>query len=231
MIEAQTAKIIYEENANVEAQVEHIKDPKTKARVSAHLSQPRVFALYYEDGVSFYVQQKDKTIKGDKSEALDLEKQKVKKIEIGKQDGGTYKNQHELSYLRSTNLFGRRFLIKDSLATINWVLKNDVKKIGTFDCKKAIATVDGMPVEAWYTSDITIPDGPSDYYGLPGLIIELVTENKIYHAIQVDFDNFEFNFERPSKGKEITRADYIKIRDEKINELKSGNGNVLRIGG
>lgn len=67
--------------------------------------------------------------------------------------------------------------IKDTIPNYKWSFHNDSKEILGYICKKAttIANKSGIEqnITAWYTPDIPISDGPLDYSGLPGLILEL----------------------------------------------------------
>lgn len=54
--------------------------------------------------------------------------------------GGTYyKNVKEKSYTVDKEVFGKEFLIKDSLPKYEWVLSQETKKIGDYTCFKATA--------------------------------------------------------------------------------------------
>ena len=48
-----------------------------------------------------------------------------------------YKNTKEVSFINQNELFGKVFLIKDSLQTYQWQLQKDTKNIGKFTCYKA----------------------------------------------------------------------------------------------
>lgn len=54
--------------------------------------------------------------------------------------GGTYyKNVKEKTYTVDKEVFGKEFLIKDSLPKYDWVLSQESKKIGDYTCFKATA--------------------------------------------------------------------------------------------
>lgn len=222
---AQSYTIEYEERANIENQLKHVSDPETRKRVSAHLSKATTFFLYYENGESLYIQEKeDKT----ENQDLNLEKDKSKKIEIGKNGGGIYKNFKNKEYLHEADVLGKQLLVTDKLEKINWEFQNEEKKIGTINCKKAKATINNEEIIAWYNDDVAIQDGPKDFYGLPGLIIEVIAEKKTYHAINLKKNKDKLEIKKPTEGAKVSKADYLKILDEKINELKRGVGNSLR---
>lgn len=222
---AQSYTIEYEERANIENQLKHVSDPETRKRVSAHLSKATTFFLYYENGESLYIQEKEDKIE---NQDLTLEKDKNKKIEIGKNGGGIYKNFKSKEYLHEADVLGKQLLVTDKLEKINWEFLNEEKKIGTINCKKAKATINNEEIIAWYNDDVAIQDGPKDFYGLPGLIIEVIAEKKTYHAINLKKNKDKLEIKKPTEGAKVSKADYLKILDEKINELKRGIGNSLR---
>lgn len=222
---AQSYTIEYEERANIENQLKHVSDPETRKRVSAHLSKATTFFLYYENGESLYIQEKEDKIE---NQDLTLEKDKSKKIEIGKNGGGIYKNFKNKEYLHEADVLGKQLLVTDKLEKINWEFLNEEKKIGTINCKKAKATINNEEIIAWYNDDVAIQDGPKDFYGLPGLIIEVIAEKKTYHAINLKKNKDKLEIKKPKEGAKVSKADYLKILDEKINELKRGIGNSLR---
>lgn len=58
----------------------------------------------------------------------------------GSGDGKYYKNIQDKSYTNETELFGKKFLIKDNLPQWEWVLGSETKKIGNYTCYKATVT-------------------------------------------------------------------------------------------
>lgn len=223
-VNGQSLTIQYEERANIENQLKNVTDPETRKRVSAHLSKASNYLLYYEDGTSLYFQE----LKKDNTRNLNLlEDTETKKVEIGKDAGGVYKNHNTKEYLHEADLLGKKFLVMDELKKYDWELVEEYKTIGTYQVRKATAIINGEDVIAWYTLDIPIQDGPKDYYGLPGLIIELIGEKKTYHAVKVSKNKSKISITKPTKGQKINRENYNKTLNEKLNELKQGIGNSL----
>jgi GLPGLI family protein len=58
------------------------------------------------------------------------------------------------------------------LQEIEWAVFPEIKKIGNYDCQKAIGKFGGRTYEAWFTKEIPYQDGPWKLHGLPGLILE-----------------------------------------------------------
>lgn len=220
---AQSVRVRYEERANIENQLKHVTDPEVKKNVTKHLSKPVLYVLFYQDGVSLYIKD-EKRVNVD--EDINLVGHQTKKIEIGKNSGGIYKNQLTKEYLQEADVLGKRFLVKDLLHPYSWNLTEQEKLIGNFKVIKATATINDDHVEAWYAVDLPIQDGPNYYYGLPGLIIELHTDKKSYYALEVEKNADKIKFDKPSRGERVTRFEYQKILKKKIDDLKRGIGNA-----
>ncbi|SFM99599.1 GLPGLI family protein [Chryseobacterium oleae] len=54
-----------------------------------------------------------------------------------------------------------------------WKILPDKAKIGELAAQKAVCEFAGRKWTAWFTTDLLIQDGPSKFYGLPGLIVKL----------------------------------------------------------
>ncbi len=90
-------------------------------------------------------------------------------------------------------------------------------------------------VTAWFTPQIPVSNGPGEFAGLPGLILELNVYRTTLLCSKIVMNPKESEkIEPPKKGKEVTRAEYVKIVKEKTDELREnfrGGGNNRRGGG
>jgi len=83
-------------------------------------------------------------------------------------------------------------------------------------------------VTAWYTPQIPIGNGPGEYAGLPGLILELNYYRTTILCSKIVMNPKEADaIKEPNKGKEVTREEYNKIVKEKMEEMR---GNFRRGG-
>lgn len=113
-------------------------------------------------------------------------------------------------FLKKTNTS-----IKDSIPKYKWILGNETQTIAGYTCKKATTTRDLGVVQnitAWYCEEIPISDGPSQFNGLPGLILQIEIGN--YNTIK--FEKIKFlkdenvDLEAPeNKVKMVTIKQYI----------------------
>lgn len=75
---------------------------------------------------------------------------------------------------------GYRFIIKERIYPFKWVLQNETKMIGKFECKKATTYFRGRNYIAWYSTKIPTDSGPWKFSGLPGLILEVYDFDKLF---------------------------------------------------
>ena len=169
-----------------------------------------------------------------------------------------YKNILEKRMANKTELMGKVFLIKDNLVTYDWKLTGETKNIGNYTCYKAvfekeeesieINMIDGDVKEekvlkkrtlvAWYTPDIPISNGPRDYGGLPGLILEVNDGDLTIVCSEIVLNPKEVKeIKEPIKGKIVTRKKFGAIAKEKTKEMmdrfrsRDGKGLEIRIEG
>ncbi|MCB0442777.1 MAG: GLPGLI family protein [Flavobacterium sp.] len=123
--------------------------------------------------------------------------------------------------------------------------KGDSKEVDTEEKKEETKTtnfMDGweMPTEtqitAWYTPDIPINQGPENYWGLPGLILEVSDGKTVILCSKVVLNTKDKKeIKAPKRGKEVSQAEYDKIVLEKMTEMREMNqgrgGMQFRIGG
>ncbi len=165
--------------------------------------------------------------------------------------GVLYKNTAERRYEREEDLMGKSFIIKDSLQNYNWQLTSETKKIGSYNCQKAVhskivevkkfstemenmeTVIDTVRTEAWFTMDIPISNGPETYYGLPGLILEVKNGNQVIICTKIVLNPEEgVEIEQPRKGKVIDSESFKALSEEKMKEMMkrySGDGESIKI--
>lgn len=178
-----------------------------------------------------------------------------------------YKNLKENRYTNKTEVFGKEFLIKDALEARDWKLEKETKNIGEYTCFKAtynttrtIMTAESdserdpkdntsmveeepITITAWYTPQIPLQHGPSEYDGLPGLILEVNDGSETILCSKLVLNPEKgISIKEPVKGKEVTEAEYRAILDAKMKEMneqfegdgrkkEGGNRMQIRIGG
>lgn len=162
--------------------------------------------------------------------------------------GDQYKNIKDNKLVQSQEFYGKRFLVKDDLYKLEWKLGTETKKIGNYICYKAKAFVpkkeidwydfswsdlrkkekpdqpekDMLLIEAWYTTQIPVAQGPAEYWGLPGLILEVSRGNTTLLCTEITINpENKITIEAPSKGKGITKSNYTKTVQKKMVEMRN----------
>jgi GLPGLI family protein len=187
-----------------------------------------------------------------------------------------YKNVKNKTFAVEKEVFGKEFLIQDTLPKINWKMENETRKIGNYTCYKATATVPAnksdfrnyrmktdakkdetkkedspkannimdqveMPkdktITAWYALEIPVNQGPENYWGLPGLILEVTDGRTTILCSKVVLNPKEkAEIKAPTKGEKVTQAKYDEIVAKKAEEMREmyqsrgGNGMQIRMG-
>ena len=176
--------------------------------------------------------------------------------------GDQYKNVKDTLLVQSQEFYGKKFLVKDKLQDIDWKLGSETKKIGNYQCFKAMALVpsdelswynfswdklrrqepqkdslgnDIIPemkmtqVEAWYTPQIPVSHGPSEFWGLPGLILEVSADNTTMLCSKIVINpKEELKIEAPKRGEEINKVDYQATIVEKMKDFRNNRGRRRR---
>lgn len=91
-----------------------------------------------------------------------------------------------------------------------------------------------IKITAWYTPEIPISQGPENYYGLPGLILEISDGKTTVLCSKVVLNiKDKKEIKAPKKGKPVTQAEYDKIVKEKMEEMREmgRGGRGFRMGG
>ncbi len=152
-----------------------------------------------------------------------------------------YNNLKEQRFANMNEMFGKMFLIKDSITTRDWQMEKETKNIGDYTCFKATYTYERdemrmrsssddeteeepkketITVTAWYTPQIPVSSGPAEFNGLPGLILEVSDgELSILCSKVVINPKNGVKIKEPNNGKVVTQEKYDEILEKKMKEM------------
>ncbi len=168
--------------------------------------------------------------------------------------GKQYKNVVDNALVQAQEFYGKRFLVKDALQPIEWKMGSETKQIGGYTCFKATAVlpaaelqwfnfswndlrnsqtgnddIELTEIEAWYTLQIPVKHGPAEFWGLPGLILEVSAGNTTMLCSEIVINPKERReIAPPDKGKIITKKDYRTTIIEKMTEMRDNRGRRRR---
>jgi GLPGLI family protein len=166
-----------------------------------------------------------------------------------------YKNLKDKVALSEEDLFDKPFLVSEKLQDYKWEISSETKMIGGYSCQKAISTKPVSEEEmveyeaelkkkessatnlfsvekpkeqivtVWFTTEIPVSNGPNNYWGLPGLILEVNDGKTVLLCSKIVLNPKEkFEIKKPKKGKAVTREAFDKISAAKLESLKDKNG-------
>ncbi|WP_159018440.1 GLPGLI family protein [Algibacter sp. L3A6] len=206
----------------------NIRSAAGNTEISDKVKKPKYYGYTYSNGVSLL---KLISNEGTTIDTTFVGDEKLK--DKGLETVYTYIKSHEENYYKNfnTNLYrlevskrnknqiNKNVSIKDTIPVYNWSLENLNQTIAGYNCKKAttIKTVGPrvINITAWYCEDLPISDGPMDYSGLPGMILQIeVEKNTIIKFEKLKYfksENIEI-VEPTNKTKMLTIQEYIKTR-------------------
>lgn len=234
----------------------------------------KTFTLYFDKTASIYEEEQKLDAPGTQAGGGGMRMM----MSFAGGGGKMYKNVKDKTYTIDKEMMGKEFLVKDTLAKLNWKMESETKKIGNYLCYKATAVqavsksdfrnfrrkndddnkdkkddkkddkekstniMDQveMPKEvtvtAWYTPDIPINQGPENYWGLPGLILEVNNGKTTILCSKVVLNSKDKKeIKAPTNGKVVTQKEFDDIVVKKMEEMKEmyrgqGRGQGIRFG-
>ena len=172
-------------------------------------------------------------------------------------EGKKYLNLKDKKSIVENEIFGKEFLIVEPLEKPDWKLVDETKKIGDYNCFKAELQIlvsekqrkeyeeflkkeevkpalfkmeepkDKVTV-AWYTPEIPVSFGPNNYWGLPGLILEINEEDNIILCSKVILSNKEKSkIKVPNSGEKVTQMKFDEIEKKKTDSMKDEDGVII----
>ena len=149
-------------------------------------------------------------------------------MRFGRENRVLYKNFPEDEMTDSRDFMQKQFLIKGFITPRQWKIGKKQKQILGYNCMEASCRVDSATlVTAWFTPQLSISNGPADYQGLPGMILQISINDgeRTITATEINLKDADVSvIVEPTKGKEITSDEFEKIREEKMKEMNLQQG-------
>ena len=131
-------------------------------------------------------------------------------------------NLEDQTYLKYMDQMGKTFIVRDSLNAPKWRVMNEIRDILGHMCMKAVTedSIRGQKITAWFASDIPVPVGPEEQFGLPGLILayDINDGMLIVEAEKITFGEPTEIIALPKKmkGREVSGSEYLDLVSEFI---------------
>jgi GLPGLI family protein len=187
--------------------------------------------LFFNDNETIFRNVKDNN---DVEESSDEEEGNLTQLKINIPQAVYYTNKANNEYVNATNFLGKDFLIKDVIKQEKWKLTGEQKSFLGYNCQKATLIDDKKILTVWFTPQLPTVAGPNALAGLPGMILIAEYDNgqKTIIASEVNLKALDATtIVKPNKGSVVTKAEFNKIRDEKLAEMGavSGSGGTRMI--
>lgn len=99
------------------------------------------------------------------------------------------------------------------------------KESDSTSTKEEEKTPKTIEVVAWYTPQIPVNQGPDDYWGLPGLILEINADRTTILCTKIVINPEEKEeIDKPKKGQKVTQEEYNEIVTKKMEEMREMYG-------
>ena len=242
--------ILKNKNGDSDAKIDKDVDPEFQKAIDEAIKKAseKKYSLIFNKTESLFEEEKELT----KPQAGSMV------VTIDFSGGGKkYLNLKENITKCEDEIFGKEFLIEEPLKKMEWKLIDETKKIGDYTCQKAELIIpvsekdlkeyeeflkrdavkpqlfkmdkpQDKKIVAWYTSEIPVALGPNNYWGLPGLILELNEENLIFLCSKVTLSNkAKYTINPPSNGKKVSQKEFDEIEKKKLDSMRDEDGNII----
>lgn len=248
------SKYIYKSEKKLTDEVDKIREDKEldeALKIAMKKSSEKTFTLLFNKHEAVYEENEELEKPSAPSGGFS--------VSISMTGGGKkYMNTKEKISLEEDEVFEKEFLIEEPLVQPDWKLINESKKIGEYSCFKAELIVPVTDVQkqnyqdflkreekkpalfkmeepkdkvimAWYTPEIPMSFGPDNYWGLPGLILEINEENMIILCSKVVLNTkSKLNVKRPKKGDKVSQKEFDAIQKKKLDSMKNEDGMIIQ---
>ncbi len=211
-----TGKVTYEEKFDMYRRLPPDREDMKDMIPQFHTS---IWELLYRGDESVYQHQKQ-----EETETTSTQGNTQMSMRFGgRENRVVYKNIALDTMIDSREFMQKQFLITGVPTERKWKIGKQSKEILGYNCLQASFQADSATnIVAWFTPQIQQFNGPSDYQGLPGLILQVDMNDgeRVITATDIKFEGVDASvIVAPTKGKEVTAEEFEKIRQDKMKEM------------
>lgn len=154
-------------------------------------------------------------------------------IIVSRGKGKYYYNSTKAELLHEKSFDGNLFLIEKPIDTKKWKFVNEELKIGNYTCYKATrefkfknrnGELKTRKQIVWYTPQIPLSFGPTEFVGFPGLVLKVVNGTTTIYAKYINLGK-NVKLKTPNKSaKKITEKEYEKQISNSIMQFRKNKG-------
>ena len=132
-----------------------------------------------------------------------------------------YKNHSDHRMLSQASVDGKEYLIEQLLTDFKWQTGNREREILGYVCIEATSTERDSHVTAWYAPDIPVSDGPSYFWGLPGLILHLDMGDgyRVFSCTSIKEADNLLDIIPPREGEKMSKEQFDNMVLERIEQM------------
>ena len=132
----------------------------------------------------------------------------------------TYKNLSLSKVIEQQNMFGKDFLVLDSIENFKWKISaGEQKVVAGYTCMKAFYKDSTNNFVVFFTTQIPKKNGPDKFGGLPGVILEVQSAQTHIIATEV-INSLVPELLIPSKGDKMSRKEFTDMVKQKTEEMR-----------
>ena len=130
------------------------------------------------------------------------------------------------SRIEQREFMGKNFVITGGLDQKGWKITGEAAQIAGYPCMKAELqdTTNDRTLIAWFTPQVGIPTGPDTYAQLPGLVLQVETDDNSLTITPRELNWGEVDekaIDAPRKGKEITDEEYQEMVRKTVENMRA----------
>ena len=134
-----------------------------------------------------------------------------------------YTNPSLSEFLSQMDVFGKKYLISDTLKPAPWKFGTETKVVQGYECMQAYYTTADerkQTITAWYTTKLPAMLGPDRYNTLPGAVLAVDVNNaeRVIVAKTIELRPLtKKEMKVPTDGQKVTPEEFKKIMQEQRN--------------
>lgn len=149
-------------------------------------------------------------------------------IKMTEPDDQFYVDIEKQKTIEKKEFMTRNFLITSEVDASGWKMAGEQKTILDYACLKAVKTnEEGTETIVWFAPAIPVSTGPSANIGLPGLVLEVVSNDGDYTITAKNIELVSISKDslvKPKKGKKVSQEEFDTIVKEKMEEMGAQQG-------
>lgn len=131
-----------------------------------------------------------------------------------------YTNPSTSEFLSQMDVFGKKYLVTDTLKPAPWKFGTETKTVQGYECMQAYYITSDerkQTITAWYTTKLAPMLGPEKYNTLPGTVLAIDVNNgeRVIVAKKIELRALTKNeLKVPTEGQKVTSEEFKKIMQE-----------------